>query len=1762
MIKSVVRVLVVLFSLLLNIPIFAQPADLQKLIHAVDSLKTAAPNSFDYVLALDAVASHYFTSGDYKTALPYREECLKVITQQRDESDNAVLLIKTFLADTYSRLDRHKDAIDLYLECAGIYAKEIPPREDYFYALNCLVVEYCLLDDIPSAIQYRSQAANLVHRLHGVREQYARQKWLQGELFATNNQHEAAIKCFDESKTILEQQGETDSETYVQLLKDLLVSLSRYSSELVEAQEFAQARPMKERVIELSDQIEGIGIYLRAIYRCELGDIDFRTGNYLEALQSYHSAEEQFRDEDKEVEKTTYIIVLSQQALCLSMLNRFEEEIPIQSKVVELVKDQNGSFSKEYALQLDILGEAFLYSGQYEKALDYFLESKKTYARIRHPQKDYYEFIQNNLIVSYYNLQQYPQAIKEREDLLQYIEKLYGKNSQQYLSCLYNLADIYLKNGDNIKAENLQLQCWDVIQRGDLLYTPEAGDLLDILAMIYVRKGDKNKALDFRKKRLDVIKTLYGINTIDYAEAESLLANTYFALNKDEEAIEHYTMAINIFQSISETDYPAYVQAVQSLSYVKLAMNDADGSIADGLKALEAAGKKYGKDGLEYAQVLSNLGDAYYTGQMYYDALTSYEESYSIVLSKGKTDEHLYEHLIQSLPHAYVSVGDYDKGTQYFELYKDYLVSSGQGKGPDFSSLLHDIAATSLQSTDHEQAIRLNKEYIALLDSTGQKNEDYAIALSSLAYLYSIQGDLVNTTKYAELSDQLFDDLKIQNDSYLCSNAAYMYAVTEDESFMNKAQRIIEEMPASEADKNNQKRRLYDFLATLNYNARKMDRAFEYYSTLRILDEKIYGKKSEEYVGDLYMGALSCADIDSNESLSLFLTAIKIIEESTVVDTDTYAAILFWTGCNYQNRFDYLSSVNYYEKAAQLAKNTNNYALTQAILTNYGLTNTQLGNFAKAISALEEKLQLARLAEGHDEDICQALNELGRTHMAFGNYEQAISLIEQAREKAVSNNLPDYLLSTTMGIAECYENQQNYDLAAKELTKIREYPSSMTLETLLPTLDLVAAMYYQRSGNNSKAQALINGVERNLSTIFTSDPKIDGAVYFTIALSYLYSNDIDKSRTYFNKAQTIFKDAFGESYNEYIRATFLSGIVDMSAGDNDSAIVKFDRAKELYTTYYTSNNPLSYTSSFYQLFARYSLNKPVSTDLVESFISFEKKQAEELFFQMTSNERSAFWNTHSNSKDLIFSIGVDNGYSEILYNYSLFYKGVLLDSDTKLGEAILKSGDQGIINKYSQLLSLKEEAIKQSSIEAGNGIGTTLSLLSGGDKKKEDIYSLINTLERELALYAKNSLSLLPSSDINYLDVSKTLKKNEVAVEFVDYEKIAKHNEEDKREVYYCALVLKPGGKAPLIIPLCSKKELNSCILAGEKAYDPSNYVSEELYKLVWAPLEKHIKKGSSVYFSPAGSLYQVAIESITTPKGKPLSELYTLHRLSSTKQICLNIAKREYSAAILYGGLQYDVDGDLMVSLSREYSQRPTNQSSYKDYFRGESRSGWGYLPGTKAEIEALSDLFTRNEIQCTSYTGIYGNEESFKALSGTQTPIIHIATHGFYLKTGEIKRVSYYERMLNTDSIENEEFDPMKRSGLILSGGNMAWQGSIVSPNIEDGVLTAEEIANMHLENTDLIVLSACESGLGDLSSDGVMGIQRAFKNAGVQTLIMSFWKVDDEATKLLMTEFYKQLLAGETKLMAFDKAKESLRKDPRYSHPHYWAAFVMLD
>ena len=138
----------------------------------------------------------------------------------------------------------------------------------------------------------------------------------------------------------------------------------------------------------------------------------------------------------------------------------------------------------------------------------------------------------------------------------------------------------------------------------------------------------------------------------------------------------------------------------------------------------------------------------------------------------------------------------------------------------------------------------------------------------------------------------------------------------------------------------------------------------------------------------------------------------------------------------------------------------------------------------------------------------------------------------------------------------------------------------------------------------------------------------------------------------------------------------------------------------------------------------------------------------------------------------------------------------------------------------------------------------------------------------------------------------------------------------------------------------------------------------------------------------------------------------------------------------------------------------------------------------------------------------------------------------------------------------------NPMARSGLLLAGVEQKWFGMDEPDPANDGILTALEIANMDLHGLELVALSACETGKGDVLGDGVFGLQRGFKKAGARTLLMSLWSVDDLATQTMMTAFYEELVNGSSRRKAFHKAQNRLRADARFSDPIYWASFIMLD
>jgi CHAT domain-containing protein len=234
--------------------------------------------------------------------------------------------------------------------------------------------------------------------------------------------------------------------------------------------------------------------------------------------------------------------------------------------------------------------------------------------------------------------------------------------------------------------------------------------------------------------------------------------------------------------------------------------------------------------------------------------------------------------------------------------------------------------------------------------------------------------------------------------------------------------------------------------------------------------------------------------------------------------------------------------------------------------------------------------------------------------------------------------------------------------------------------------------------------------------------------------------------------------------------------------------------------------------------------------------------------------------------------------------------------------------------------------------------------------------------------------------------------------------------------------------------------------------------------------------------------------------------------------------------------------------------------ESASRAFSSNDLRYGVKYLPGTLKEVQDISKRFDSSP---RVITDINGTEESFKSLVGTPIDIIHLATHGFFWSEEDAQKRKYVT-FLNTADInmQSEEDKALTRSGLLFSGANIGLRGETLPDDVEDGVLTALELSNLNLGHVDMVVMSACESGLGETSEEGVFGLQRGFKLAGANTLLMSLWKVDDTATRLLMSEFYRNYLSGKSKQESLRLAQQWLREIPKYSSPEYWAAFILLD
>jgi CHAT domain-containing protein len=326
---------------------------------------------------------------------------------------------------------------------------------------------------------------------------------------------------------------------------------------------------------------------------------------------------------------------------------------------------------------------------------------------------------------------------------------------------------------------------------------------------------------------------------------------------------------------------------------------------------------------------------------------------------------------------------------------------------------------------------------------------------------------------------------------------------------------------------------------------------------------------------------------------------------------------------------------------------------------------------------------------------------------------------------------------------------------------------------------------------------------------------------------------------------------------------------------------------------------------------------------------------------------------------------------------------------------------------------------------------------------------------------------------------------------------------------------------------------------------------------LVWKPLEKYVDSSSTIYFSPDGLLHKIPFAALPNTNNKLIGELYDIQQMGNTADVNTNTKQPNLKDILLVGGVKYEYKID-STKQKKEfiYNILESKELLGDTLNRSISRNGFNYLEGTELEIKKIDSLLGSSK----QLSGYEATETAFKKLSGNSPSVLHIATHGFFFK--KPKETPKKPELIDQQNSYRQQENPLLRSGLLFANANYAWQNGNNPYEEDDGILTALEISNLDLKNTDIVILSACETGLGDIEgSEGVYGLQRAFKMAGVKTIIMSLWPVPDAETAEFMNLFYTKWKGYNNSKKAFKETQQQMMIKYR-DEPQKWAAFVYFE
>ncbi|MEW6266096.1 MAG: CHAT domain-containing protein [Thermodesulfobacteriota bacterium] len=849
--------------------------------------------------------------------------------------------------------------------------------------------------------------------------------------------------------------------------------------------------------------------------------------------------------------------------------------------------------------------------------------------------------------------------------------------------------------------------------------------------------------------------------------------------------------------------------------------------------------------------------------------------------------------------------------------------------------------------------------------------------------------------------------------------------------------------------------------------------------------------------------------------------------------------------------------------------------------------------FVEAASVLERGLAQVTKAKGSEDDslvqpllsLCQAYTKQGEYARAEDRGRRALAILEKKGSNLVTE--PQVQVHSRLGrlylkLGDYAKAERHLELAlaAREKLYGPESPGVGYGLMDLGVLALNRREYRRAEDHLQRALTIFQAKKGPQSRQAAEVLKLLGRVS-------LEQKKYDQAESYFRQALNIIESAKGPRHPDLIFTLTFLGALYVDKGDYGQAEPLLHRAlaisdAALGPLHPDSTNTLVWLAILQGCRGEYGR----ALETLKRVQAISDRVIEQVMGFTSEEEKMSFLETRKKGLHVLLNLAAhelkqDQGAVEAALSAWLKRKGIVLEAQKRFQEALIDSDDleaQKIMTELdrrrAEMSRLVLGGVQKESTPEDEEAGSQDE--KGSPSGRPDIARLeveIQDLESRLSRQSRAYASNRRLAGVDTAQTAASLPPDSVLLEFASSRAFSFGPRSEKvrwGKAHYLVFILPAGRVDGLVVKdLGEASVINRQVTGFKKAMTVSEgagaaraaSAARRLYDLVWAPLKNEIGSAKKVFISPDGRLNLIPFEAFLNPEGRYLIEDHTLYYLTSGRDLLsFDQARTDVGSgrALLLGDPDFWLSRDQKVKaltklgLAVGEEDIPAEVRSPAELEEG---SGLTFqpLPGTRTEVKAISALLGSGRAE--AYLGTEAIEEVLRQARAPR--ILHLATHGFFLEDLELGEPDEEGKKISAKSL-----NPLLRSGLALAGANQSLAGKG-----HDGILTAEKVLGLKLRGTELVVLSACETGLGETSGgEGVFGLRRAFAQVGVKSMVMSMWPVPDRETTELIVEFYQNLTGGrmdrgEALRRAALKEMKTVKERYGHGHPFFWGAFVFL-